>query len=85
MSAGCAIVASNTQPLHEAIQHDDTGRLVGFFDAAGITDELCTLLDDQALRERLGASARTFAREQYDLRMVCLPRQLAWVSCLADS
>lgn len=28
MSAGCAIVASDTQPLHEAIRHDDTGRLV---------------------------------------------------------
>lgn len=40
MSAGCAIVASDTQPLHEAIRHDETGRLVNFFDVAGLTNQV---------------------------------------------
>ena len=83
MSVGCAIVASNTQPLHEAIRHDETGRLVDFFDAAALTAEVCALLDDPAARARLGAAAREFAKTTYDLKTVCLPQQLEWVESLA--
>jgi glycosyltransferase involved in cell wall biosynthesis len=82
MSAGCAIVASDTPPLHEAIRHDETGRLVGFFDIDGLAGEVCALLGDADLRARLGARARAFARARYDLASVCLPRQLAWVEGL---
>ena len=83
MSVGCAIVASDTQPLHEAIRHDDTGRLVSFFDAAALSGEVCALLDDPAARERLGANARAFAQANYDLKTICLPKQLQWVEELA--
>jgi len=82
MSVGCALVASDTQPLREAIGHDETGRLVNFFDVAGLANEVCALLDDPAARQRLGASARAFAQANYDLQTVCLPRQLAWVEGL---
>ena len=84
MSVGCAIVASDTQPLHEAIKHDETGRLVNFFDVSKLASEVCALLDDPEERERLGANARTFAQANYDLKTVCLPRQLAWVQKLAS-
>ena len=83
MSVGCAIVASDTQPVREAIRHGDTGRLVDFFDAAGLANEVCNLLADPGERERLGARARAFAQEHYDLRTVCLPRQMQWVRELA--
>jgi len=83
MSVGCAIVASDTQPLHEAIRHNDTGRLVSFFDAAALSGEVCALLDDPAARERLGANARAFAQANYDLKTICLPKQLQWVEELA--
>ncbi len=82
MSVGCAIVASDTQPLHEAIRHDETGRLVNFFDVAGLANEVCALLDDQGARQRLGANARAFAQANYDLKTACLPRQLQWVAGL---
>ena len=82
MSVGCAIVASDTQPLREAIRHDETGRLVDFFDVSGLANEVCALLDDPPARRRLGAAAREFARANYDLETVCLPRQLAWVEGL---
>lgn len=85
MSAGAAIVASDTQPLHEAIRHDETGRLVNFFDVAGLAEAVCALLDDPAARRRLGANARTFAQAHYDLKTVCLPRQLAWVEGLVSA
>lgn len=82
MSAGCTIVASDTQPLHEAIRHDQTGRLVGFFDVDKLATETSNLLNDAEARQRLGTAARQFARETYDLKTRCLPTQLAWVESL---
>uniref|UniRef100_I2Q2J9 Glycosyltransferase n=1 Tax=Desulfovibrio sp. U5L TaxID=596152 RepID=I2Q2J9_9BACT len=83
MSAGCAIVASDTPPLREAVRHDETGRLVGFFDVAGLAGAVCALLGDPAARQRLGENARRFAQAHYDLRTRCLPGQVAWVEGLA--
>ena len=83
MSAGCAIVASDTAPLREAIFHGETGRLTGFFDCQALADEVSGLLDDPGERIRLGANARAFAQAHYDLNSVCLPRQLEWVDALA--
>jgi glycosyltransferase involved in cell wall biosynthesis len=85
MSAGCAIVASDTQPLHEAIEHNETGRLVNFFDVQGLAQEVCDLLDKPQERARLGANARAFAQAHYDLKSVCLPRQLEWVEQLVNT
>ncbi|MFZ6800828.1 glycosyltransferase family 4 protein [Undibacterium sp. Di24W] len=82
MSVGCAIVASDTQPLHEAIRHNETGRLVNFFDSQKLAQEICNLLSDETERLRLGSNARRFAQENYDLQNICLPAQLAWVQRL---
>jgi glycosyltransferase involved in cell wall biosynthesis len=84
MSVGCTIVASDTAPLHEAIEHDVTGRLVDFFDGDALAAQVCELLDDRAAAQRLSAAARLFARSTYDLQSVCLPRQMDWVTGLAD-
>ena len=84
MSVGCAIVASNTQPVREAIRHNDTGRLVDFFDIKGLSDEICALLDDGVARKKLGTNARAFVQKTYDLQSVCLPKQLAWVEGLVS-
>ena len=83
MSIGCAIVASDTAPLREAILHDQTGRLVDFFDSAALAESICTLLADTPARARLGQAAREFARQPYDLASVCQPQQLAWIETLA--
>ena len=45
---------------------------------------LCALLDDEETRKRLGANARAFVRENYDLKSICLPQHLDWVSRLAQ-
>ena len=82
MSAGCAIVASDTQPLQEAIVDGQTGLLVPFFDPAALAAKVCALLQDPAKRQSLGARARAFAQANYDLQAVCLPRQLEWVGAL---
>jgi glycosyltransferase involved in cell wall biosynthesis len=82
MSAGCAIVASNTQPVREVITHGGTGLLVDFFSPAQVTESICSLLENADSRARLGGQARDFARSHYDLASICLPRQLDWVQAL---
>ena len=79
MSVGCAIVASDTAPVKEAIKDGERGRLVDFFNHDNMAEEVCSLLDDAKERRRLGENAREFATQHYDLKSVCLPRQLQWI------
>jgi glycosyltransferase involved in cell wall biosynthesis len=83
MACGCAIVASDTAPVREAISEGETGRLVDFFSVSALTARLCELLDDPVQRARLGAAARAQVVEHYDLRTRCLPRQIALLERLA--
>jgi glycosyltransferase involved in cell wall biosynthesis len=83
MSAAAAIVASDTGPLREAITHDQTGMLVDFFDGAALVEQVCALLEDADLRDRLGKAARAHVQAGYDLRNICLPQQLDWIDRLA--
>jgi glycosyltransferase involved in cell wall biosynthesis len=78
MSVGCAIVASDTQPVNEAIENDVTGKLFNFFSHKELALNVIKLLDNSKERARLGLAARKFAREKYDLKNVCLPRQFRW-------
>lgn len=85
MSIGCAIVASNTAPVREAIVDNDTGRLVDFFDAENVAAQVVNLLENPQERARLGKAAREYIIANYDLQTVCLPKQLAWVNRLLHS
>lgn len=82
MSAGAPIVASDTEPVREALKDGETGLLVDFFDRDGIVDRVCELLDDPKLRARLRAQARDHVMQNYDLQTKCLPQQLEWVDSL---
>ncbi|MFY0595349.1 MAG: glycosyltransferase [Cognatishimia sp.] len=85
MSIGAPIVASDTAPVREVIQHDQTGRLVDFFDQDALVSEICDLLVNRTARSRLGAKARDLIVSKYDLQTACLPRQLEWIDVLAAS
>ena len=82
MSAACAIVASDTAPVREAIRHGETGQLVDFFDPTALAHEVLALCEDPAKRARLGVQARAFAVEHFDLETRCLPKQMAWVGSI---
>ena len=84
MSAGAPIVASDTEPVREVLSNGETGLLVDFFDREALVDQVCTLLDDPALRAHLRAAARAKVVAEYDLKSTCLPRQLAWVDGLTQ-
>jgi glycosyltransferase involved in cell wall biosynthesis len=83
MSAGCAIVASDTPPVKEVIAHNETGVLINFFDSQSLVNCVVKLLDNPHDRQRLGINARKFAQKNYDLKQVCLPQQINWVTALA--
>lgn len=85
MATGCAIVASDTAPLREAIHDGETGLLVDFFDVEGLVQKVDTLLQDGALRARLGSNARAFAQSRFDLKTVCLPSMLQLINELGRS
>ncbi|GAA4220066.1 glycosyltransferase involved in cell wall biosynthesis [Sagittula marina] len=82
MSAGCAILASDTAPVKEVMTEGENGLMVDFFDTEALVERLGTLLDDADLRKRLGETAREFVRGKYDLAGVCLPQHLEWVAGL---
>ena len=84
MSVGCAVVASDTPPLHEAITHNITGRLVNFFSHEELGAEVISLLSAPEEQSRLGRAAREFAQANYDLHDVCLPKQVEWVESLIN-
>jgi len=84
MSVQGAIIASDTAPVAEVLTHGETARLFDFFDGNALVREVNAVLDDPQMREALGKAARAKAVAEYDLRRVCLPRQMAWVKRLAE-
>jgi glycosyltransferase involved in cell wall biosynthesis len=83
MAAGCHIVASNTAPVREAMEHGKTATMVEFFDvpawSAALIDALANPEKYQPLRE----AARKHAVTYYDLQSYCLPQMIAFVESFA--
>lgn len=84
MSAGCAIVASDTPPVREVLENDANARLVDFFDSQELSNKVCKFLSNPAERARLGASARQSVLKKYDLETVCLPALIRFIERLAS-
>lgn len=64
LACGCAIVASDTAPVHEFIDDGVSGVLTPFLDPARLAERVLELLEDRALAERVRQGARVFA-ERY--------------------
>ena len=82
MSAGCAIVASGTEPVKEFIRSSQNGLLFPFFEKDHLVASVCKLLDDEKLRLRLGRAARRRVIAEYDLKEACLPQLVLWAEKL---
>lgn len=83
MSVGCLVVGSRTPPVQEVIGDGENGLLVDFFSPQGIAarvDEALSM-DSTLMRQR----ARATVIENYDLKRVCLPRQLQLAGWLTAS
>jgi len=66
MSSGCSIVSSDNAPVTEVIEHDVNGKLVPFFNADRLADEVMTLLEDRDLANRLSENARKTVLDKYN-------------------
>lgn len=60
-ACGTATVASDSPGLRDSVRDGETGFLVRHGDTAALADRLRAVLQDPALRDRLGANARAFA------------------------
>lgn len=84
MSIEGAIIASDTAPVKEVLTHGETARLFDFFDGDALVREVNTVLDDADMRTALGKAAREKSVAEYDLKSLCLPKQMEWVKQLAQ-
>ena len=67
MATGCALVASDTAPVREFVTHRKTGLMVPFLQPDAVADAVLTLLEDQALSNRLRRNARAWAEKNLDM------------------
>jgi glycosyltransferase involved in cell wall biosynthesis len=66
MAAGLPVMASNTSSIPEVVQDGQTGLLSPPTDSKTLAGNIRRLLEDDALRERMGKAARKRAVELYD-------------------
>jgi glycosyltransferase involved in cell wall biosynthesis len=60
-----------------------TGRLVNFFDHQALAKSVIQLLHYPEHAKIIGENARNFVKDHYDLKRICLPKQLEWIEHLA--
>ena len=84
MSAGCLVLGSRTPPVQEVISDRQNGLLVDFFSTSEIAARIDEALAKPAEMQPLRDAARRTAVERFDLRRVCLPRQLRLVQMLSE-
>ena len=68
MACGCAILGADVEPVREFIIDGETGIITPGLDPQGISTRVQMMLDDDALRARLGANARRYAETHLDIR-----------------
>jgi glycosyltransferase involved in cell wall biosynthesis len=66
MAVGCAIIGSDTQPVHEFITHEETGLLAPFLEPGRLADSILRLLEEPKLAQKLRAGARAYAETHLD-------------------
>lgn len=77
MSAGCLVLASDTAPVREVIEHGRNGWLTPFFDAERLARTAADMLERRAELAALRAAARETVVSRYDLRSKCLSALVA--------
>jgi len=75
LSAGCAIVASDTAPVRDVIVDDENGVLTPFHDHDALAAAICDLAGDAERRARYSGQARETALAAFDL-LACVDRTL---------
>lgn len=84
MAVGALVVGSNTAPVKEVIEHGRNGLLVDFFDQESLIDTVCDAIHNPRKYQPLRIEARNTAVSCYDIKSICLPKQIDLVKSLLD-
>ena len=83
MSAGCLLIASDTEPVREVVRDGDNGLLVDFFDTAALAERICDALERPGDFAHLREGARRTAVERYAAAKL-VPRRARLLEAVAD-
>ena len=83
MSAGCLLVASDTEPVREVVRDGDNGLLVDFFDTGALAERICDALERPGNFAHLREGARRTAVERYAAAKL-VPRRARLLEAVAD-
>jgi glycosyltransferase involved in cell wall biosynthesis len=82
MAAQALVVGSATAPVTEVIRHGKNGLLVDFFSMEELVNAVCEVLEHPDRMLEIRQRARQTIVERFDLRSVCLPRQIEMIETL---
>jgi glycosyltransferase involved in cell wall biosynthesis len=83
LAAECLVIGSSTPPVKEALRHGENGLLVDFFDIEGWVKTVSKALAKPQDYAPLRKAARASIMRSYDLKTICLPRQLRLIEAVA--
>ncbi len=83
-AAGVAVVGCTAGGLPEAVEHGVTGLLVPPEDAAALHEAIATLVDDAALRERMGRAGRARMQNAFSVATMADRHIAVYESLLAE-
>ncbi|NUO83039.1 glycosyltransferase [candidate division KSB1 bacterium] len=69
MACGTPVLAFDCTAVPEVVRHMETGYLARFKDGEDLLNGLRLLLDDEALREKLGRQSREVVEQEYTLKL----------------
>jgi len=84
MSAGAVVIGSDTPPLKEVIEDGKNGFLVDFFDAPALANKIADALANRESLSHIRKNARDTIVKRYDLKKVCLPKQIEMVESIKE-
>jgi glycosyltransferase involved in cell wall biosynthesis len=73
MASECLVIASDTAPVRDVIEHGSNGLLVDFFDVDALSAALVRACREPAAFAPLRKAARETVVSRYDRQDVCLP------------
>jgi glycosyltransferase involved in cell wall biosynthesis len=81
MASGCAVIASDTAPVRDAVEDGVNGRLVPFFDPTALAEAAADACLNPERYQPLRKAARRTVLDRYDRFSQCLP---GWLKVVGE-
>lgn len=85
MAMGIPCVLSDVPCVHECVQHGVNGLLTPFGDSEKFAEAVFTLIEDSALRKKIGENAAKTAQSEFDIRPVVRQYERIYQSVLENN